>query len=148
MDEILKYLEESIEGLLRRIKTLESQDPLYPPVQVGIADANLVLTNIQQSISGTSITLDPGNYIVFGTFHVVGDDATQQLEGGLLVDSTLQTALAKCNLDTINVHTVTQIWRIQLTIATTVVLRARKTGGAGTSTVYLGNTSLVALETK
>lgn len=148
MEDILKSIDKSIENLLRRVISLETQDPQYPLVTQVAQAGNLVLTNVLQDLPSATLNLEAGNYLVYGTFYVVGGDAGQTFEGRLVVGGVLNPIIAVCNLEVGIANTITQLWTIQLTQTTTVKLQGRKTGGAGVSTVYATYTTLTALETK
>lgn len=148
MDDILKSIDKSIEGLLRRVTKLETQDPIYSPIRQAALLAHIPLTNVLQDLFGASLDLDPGNYVIIGTFYVGGDDPGETFEGRLLVGTTLQPIYAICGLGLDEINTITQIWLIQLTGITTVKLQGRKTGGFGVSFIYSTYTTITALETK
>lgn len=149
MDEILSYIDKSIESLLRRVIALETQDPQYPPVLQAGQAFHIVLTNSFQDLTGVTLTLDPGNYIIFGKFYTGGDDNGETFEGRLLVNGVAQTIIAVCGLGVDEVNTIGQIWLVQLTSTSNILqLQGRKTGGVGASMIYSTYTTITALETK
>lgn len=127
-------------------------EPLQKIHQTDAAAANLTLTNAFQSF-GTPITesLGIGNWLVVGTFYFVNGgtlDIGQSGEGQLVTSGGTATisnsgAVATGTFETANTSTtITRVWGVNVTAATTAELKARKTGGTGSSVCFATRTTM------
>lgn len=144
-----------IENLTKRIKRLEQMEQEYGTVATAAASGSLTLTAANQDVAGATLSLDPGVYQVVGTFYFqTGNDDLdngQTARGVLDVDGIDQTAEAVFGLfradGSANERaqgTVVQSWFITLLVAGVAKLQARKSGGTGTSTCQITNTTITA----
>lgn len=116
------------------------------------ATASRTLTTSFQDITGASLTLAPGVWLVVGVFYflVSGADAGFYARGQLVTTGGA-AAIANASSRAISglvaqdAATVAQAWLVTVTSATTAKLQADKTGGAGTSEARQDHTTITAV---
>lgn len=106
-------------------------------------------TTTAADVTGASLSLAAGTYIVIGVFDVSIKTNTDRLFEGILdvggTDENDLATLQAVGLDTDDRGQVTQVWRVVLGSTTTVKLQARHSGGAaGDFAVNAANTTLTA----
>ncbi len=113
----------------------------------GAATGNLTLTTSNQDVVGATVTLNtPGVYVVLAVFDFAGAAGDGTGVGEMLVDGVVQGGQALAQLpDTLRI-TAPQHWIVlKTTLGPTVLkLQARKTSGAGSSTVQNTHTNILA----
>jgi hypothetical protein len=117
------------------------------------ASASLALTTSFQDVAGCSVSLTPGVWLVNGIFYFLepgAGDVGQILVGGLATTGGAATvALSNARAvfvvpSALSGATAAQAWRVTVTATTTAKLQALKTGGAGTGSVQVQNTTITA----
>lgn len=142
-------------GSLRTLGTSATQAAVGSHVHAGdsskaSATADLTATTTTAAdVTGATLSLVAGTYIVIGNFDVsIKGNADRLFEGILDVDGTDENDLAVLlgvGLDTDDRQQVLQVWRVTLASTLTVKLQARHSGGtAGDFTVNAANTTLTA----
>lgn len=112
--------------------------------------ADVTITGSLQDLTGATLSLAAGTYIVMGVFDVrVNNSGNDRLfEGHLDVNAADENdiaALQGLGLDDTDRQTIVQQWRVTLASTQTVKLRGKYSGGAtGDFTVLGANTTLVA----
>lgn len=117
------------------------------------ASANLALSTSFQDITGASVSLTPGVWLVVGAFSFFASGAAdvgfyargQLVTTGGAATVANATAQARFGLDsTTAAGSVAQAWLVTVTATTTAKLQADKTGGAGASTAQQTHTTITA----
>lgn len=153
LESFFSALRDITSALAYRIHKLETQE--QEPIKIDKADssADLTLTSSLQDIPDAELVLTPGVYAVIAAFHVrTGadvNDNTFLFEGHLDIEGIDQAGFAVQSLSyTAGVeraeYLVSYSWRAEINADSTVKLRARKTGGTGTSEVLATNTYIMA----
>lgn len=111
----------------------------------------LTLTGSLADITGCSVSLTPGEWVVTGIFdfRVVGADTGVALQGACVTTGGTATitsaASALLQVPTTGLTaTVAQCWRIVVTATTTAKLQATKSGGGGSSVAGVQSTITAA----
>lgn len=115
----------------------------------------LTLTNSAQNITGCSLSLEPGDWLVTGVFHFIttgAADIGNGLYGGIATSggtvtvansATVAVMLAQADAQQ---GTHSQTWAVSVSATTTVNLTGQKAAStAGTSTVAAGSTTMTAI---
>ena len=113
------------------------------------SSGDVTVTGSLADITGCSVSLAAGTYIVEGIFDVLVNNALNDrtFEGHLDVGGSDENDYAQLNAPgLVNVRaTLPQVWRITLGSTTTVKLRAQHSGGTvGDFTVKSTNTTITA----
>ena len=118
------------------------------------ASAALTLTTSAQDITGCSLSLAAGTYLIIGVFDVYGEGANDAgaghiAIGSLVVDTTEQSGYGLGSLGytsaSMDRHTVTQVWAVTLAATTTCKLQGKKSGGTGSSKIIQTHTAITAI---
>lgn len=128
----------AVDAVIRRFHTINRAK----------ASADLTLTGSAQDITGATLTLPAGVYLIIGTFdHIeqgAGDEGWTAV-GELVVGADTQNGQALLTLDNSHRATVSQFWSVTLTTSTTCKLQAYKNGGTGTSITGHTHTTITAI---
>lgn len=118
----------------------------YSGPNLARASGNLTLSTSLQDVSGATLSLPAGQYLIFGVFAlVISATGPGQLEGHLDVGGVDQTGVALFGDPGVtHFGTVAQAWIVTLGSLTTVKLRAKKNGAGGTATCNADHTCIVA----
>jgi len=125
----------------------------FKPPLTAVCTVALPLTTTPTNITGCTLSLTPGVWLVTGVFdfsNTGAGDVGSALVGALAVTGgaatvATATAVALLIMPTINARlTVAQTWLVTVTATTTATLQGSKNAGTGTSTVQTTGTTLTA----
>lgn len=152
-------LRQIVEEIMLRIRKLESleQEPGLFEQSYCSADSILPPTPDYTDITGCTIAVTPGIYVVVGVFDFLSsnDDLDNGYygEGVLDIVGVQEQAKAVAPIGRVTTATgayvlritVAQAWAVNIPTAGSVLkLRARKTGGTGSTTIKQFNTTITA----
>ncbi len=109
--------------------------------------APLVLTTTPQDIPGCVLTLEPGRWIIFGTFCFEGDKTTNKAIGTLIHNTSARSEEAwyTPNESKQGIIMTGQVWRQMVPWTETIKLQAKVINAQGTFTALSPHTTLGAI---
>lgn len=147
-----EYLQETLRNIIQSIERIEVREQDLITIQTDAPSGDYTLTTSMADVPGCTLSIEPGIYLVTGVFDTLTSnddlDNGQQMNGTISVAGVDEAKLAVAPLNRIGTSrlrmTAKQDWRVEVTVTTTINLRARKTGGTGSSQVMSANTLLTA----
>jgi hypothetical protein len=137
---LVSHIQKSDPHLYQALMLLQGNNAPNPNITTVPSDVTVGLPQtinvVPGDVSKVSLELtDVGNYLIYGSFTMNGDNNTGACDGLLLVDGVTQSDVAKAYVaaGTIFNITVTQIWSLKVTQSTTIKLQVRKASNAGTA---------------
>jgi hypothetical protein len=137
---LISHIAKSDPHLYQALNILAGDNAPNPNIITVISDVTVglpqTITTTQSDVSKVSLQLNTnGNYIIYGSFTMNGDNNTGACDGVLVVEGQTQNDVAKAYVaaGTIFNMTVTQIWPILVTQPTNIKLQVRKASNAGTA---------------
>lgn len=140
-----RKLKARVAGLVTALKSKR----LRSISQIASCTSDLTLTTSAQDVPGCSLSLGVGTWKVEGIFDFQGNDQSVLASGFCNVDGVNESeeAIYRPNAGAMGRATVFQVWRIVLTVTTTIKLQACKSGAGGTFKAWMTHTQLFAMRT-